>query len=327
MGKKFIEFTEEEKLKMLELHNDGLLNKDLAQIFDTSTTMVSRLLRSIGAESRHPILTEERKIRIKECYEQYHNINKVCKIMKCDSRTVSDILKEYDVEKISMSIVRRKYNIDDNYFEVIDTPNKAYALGMIFADGTISKNGNYITISLQERDKSILEALNNEYGGNRHLTFINYNSKNSNWQNQYSFSVCSKKMKDDLIKHGAIPNKSLALEFPKDVPNDLIKHFIRGYFDGDGYISKKEDRCELISTEDFCKKLSLIVKEKLNINSSIMYCHNQKDKPTRSFQIAGKHQVKNFLDWIYGDAELFMERKYDLYIQKYYPDINNSLSE
>ena len=148
MGKKLIEFTEEEKLKMLELHNDGLLNKDLAQIFDTSTTMISRLLRSIGVESRHPMLTEERKIKIKECYKQYHNINKVCEIMKCHSKTVSDILKEYDVEKIPMFIVKRKYNIDDNYFETIDTPNKAYALGMIFADGTISKNGNYITISL-----------------------------------------------------------------------------------------------------------------------------------------------------------------------------------
>ena len=108
MGKKFIEFTEEEKLKMLELHNDGLLNKDLAQIFDTSTTMVSRLLRSIGAESRHPILTEERKFKIKECYEQYHNINTVCRIMKCNSVTVSNILEEYNIEKVPVNIIRRK---------------------------------------------------------------------------------------------------------------------------------------------------------------------------------------------------------------------------
>ena len=198
---------------------------------------------------------------------------------------------------------------------------------MIYSDGTISKNGNYITISLQECDKSILDALNKEYGGNRHLTFVNYSAKNSNWHNQYSFSVCSKKMKDDLIKHGAFPNKSLTLEFPEDVPNDLIRHFIRGYFDGDGNLSKKEDRCTLISTEDFCEKLSIILKNVLGINSSVMYCHDKKDKPTRTFQIAGKHQVKKFLDWIYDDAELFIERKHDLYIQKYYPDINNSLSE
>ena len=327
MGKRYIEFTEEEKRRMLELHDEGLLNRELSQMFNTSTTMISRLLMSMGAESRHPVLTEERKIAIKECYETYHNINTVCKIMKCGSKTVSDILEEFGIDKIPMSIIKRKYDIDDDYFEVIDTPNKAYALGIIFADGTISKNGNYISISLQERDKDILDVLNNEYGGNRRLTYINYNNKNNNWQNQYMLSVCSKKMKDDIMKHGACPNKSLVLEFPKGVPDNLIRHFIRGYFDGDGNISKKEDRCTLISTEAFCIELSSIVKEVLNINSSIMYCHNNIEKTTRTFQIAGKHQVKMFLDWLYKDAEIFLKRKYDLYISKYYPDINNSLSE
>mgnify|MGYP002625860766 CR=1 FL=1 len=126
-----------------------------------------------------------------------------------------------------------------------------------------------------------MDALNHEYGGDRKLFLVKYSEKNPNWQDQYIFSVSSPKMKVDLIRLGAIPNKSLILEFPKDIPNDLIRHFVRGYFDGDGCISKNEDRCSLVSTENFCVELSHILQEKLGIHSSIMLCHQNKDKPTR----------------------------------------------
>lgn len=325
MGKKFNEFTKEEKDYMVSLHNDGLLNKDLAEIFETSTCMISRLLRSMNVESRHPSLTYDRKLKIKECYEKCHNIKQTAKEMKCGNRTVVKILKEFGVRQLSISEVRRKYIIDDYYFNEINTPNKAYSLGMIFADGTVSKNGNYVTISLQEQDKQLLDLLNNEFGGNRKLSFVEYSKKNSNWQNQYILSVSSEQMHSDLIRLGAFPNKSLSLRFPNDVPDYLISHFVRGYFDGDGHISKKEDRCNLISTEAFCTKLANIVKENLDIHASVMFCHNKHDKPTRTFQIAGKHQVKKFLDWIYQDAEIYLNRKHSLYLSKYYPDMDSSL--
>lgn len=326
MGKKFNEFTYEEKEKILELHNDKKLNKEIAELFDTSKTMIGRLLRSMNVESRHPLLTDERKLAIKECYEEYKNLHKVGKIMKCNDKTIVKILQEFGVKQLSGGEVRRKYKIDNYYFENIDNQNKAYCLGIFFSDGTVSKNGNYIGISLQEKDKTLLDKLNMEFGGNRKLSLIEYNKKNKNWQNQYFLSISCKQMHDDLIKHGAVPNKSLILEFPTTVPQDLIRHFVRGYFDGDGSISKKEDRCTLISTESFCNTLADIVKKELDINCSVMFCHNKKDKPTRTFQIAGKNQVKKFLDWLYQDANIYLERKYDLYILKYYPDINNSLS-
>ena len=326
MGKKFKEFTQEEKDEMLKLHNEGLLNREIAKIFNTSNTMVARLLRDMNITSRHPLLTYERKLAIVDCYKKYKKMSVVADIMKCSVGTIPIILKEFGVKQKSISEMRRKYDIVEDYFEEINTPNKAYALGMIFSDGTVSKNGNYIVVALQSRDKSVLDLLNHEYGGDRKLSFIKYSDKNPNWQDQYVLSVSSNKMKNDLIRHGAIPNKSLSLEFPKDIPQDLIRHFIRGYFDGDGSLSKTEDRCSIVSTESFCKELTKVLKDVLNINSSIFLCHNRDDKPTRTLQIAGRNQVKKFLDWIYDDADIFMDRKYLLYLSKYYPDINNSLS-
>ena len=326
ISKGFNDFSKEEKNKILELHNQGLLNVEVAGIFNTSKTMIARLLKSMNVVSRHPLLTKERKRQIAECYIKYQNLSKVEKIMKCQSSTINKVLDEYGIRKRSISEMHRKYEIDENYFEVIDTPNKAYCLGLIYADGSIHKNGKSFSIFLQARDKQLLDLLNNEFGGNRKLGFVEYSKKNKNWQDQYYLTISCQKMNLDLVNNGAVPNKSLILKFPDFLDDELIAHFVRGYMDGDGYISKSEDRCGLISTEDFCIKLSDIIKSKLNINSSIFLCHNNNDKPTRYFQIAGRNQVKKFLDWIYRDAEIFMERKYDLYLLKYHSNVDNSLS-
>ena len=193
MGKGFNEFTQEEKDEMVNLHNQGMLNRELADMFHTSKTMIARLLWSLNIESRHPWLTEERKQEIINCYLEYKNISKVEKIMKCCSSTVSALLDEYKIPKCSQSEVRRKYEIDEDYFEVIDTPNKAYSLGLIYSDGNVSKNGTQFSISLQARDRDVLDKLNAEFGGNRPLQFLELSKKNINWQDQYVLCIACKK--------------------------------------------------------------------------------------------------------------------------------------
>ena len=310
-------FTDDEIKEMIKLHDNGLRNIDIADIFDTSKTMISRIFNELQIPSKHPPLTEERELQIKTFYESCFNINKTCKEMHCGLKTVDNIIKKYNLKKFSKSQRRRKYDIDEHYFENIDTANKAYSLGMFYSDGTVGSNTNIISISLQSRDKDIIDKLNHEFGGDRKLTFIELNNKNPNWQNQYMLSINCKVMHDDLIKHGCVPKKSLILEFPKDVDEQYIRDFCRGVFDGDGNISKNEYRCTLISTESFCKSLQDIVKKELGINSSIFYCHDE-EKSTRIFQVAGKYQVKKFLDWLYQDSDLYLDRKYNQYIEKYY---------
>ena len=57
--------------------------------------------------------------------------------------------------------MNRKYNVNDNYFDVIDNQNKAYILGFLYADGCNYKNG-YFKIDLQEEDKNMLEVFKKE---------------------------------------------------------------------------------------------------------------------------------------------------------------------
>lgn len=131
-------------------------------------------------------------------------------------------------------------NYNENYFDIIDTSQKAYFLGLMYADGYIShstrKNGSvyYImSISLQVQDKSVLEKLRNEMNRPNELILVKTNGKRNP---QYRFTVSGEKIHHDLEKHGCIERKSLNLQFPTTVPEELMSHFIRGYFDGDGCI-------------------------------------------------------------------------------------------
>lgn len=215
---------------------------------------------------------------------------------------------------------RRKYSLNQSFFKIIDTPNKAYFLGLLCADGYISgnKNKSSITINLQEKDKEILEKFKIELETDTNLFFKNYS--NRGWSNQYSLSVTSKEMINDLIKLGCTPRKSLTLKFPtsEQVPPDLIRHFIRGYFDGDGgicFCNGQGKRTPQVSigiacSHNFALTLKDLLKEKLNWDFFII----QNDKIS-SLRIGGRNKVFTFLKWLYENCDMFLERKKNKYIE------------
>jgi len=87
--------------------------------------------------------------------------------------------------------------------------------------------------------------------------------------------------------------------------------------DGDGCIHKKECRISLVATKDYCLSFKNYIEALLGVHCSIMLCHGKIESPVRTIQIAGRNQVKKFLDWIYQDAEIYMKRKYQVYQNVY----------
>lgn len=128
-----------------------------------------------------------------------------------------------------------------------------------------------------------------------------------------------------LKDYGLVGAKSLILEFPEWLNRDLYPHFIRGYFDGDGSISKEKYKynMSIISTESFCSYVQKILLEDLGIESH-MYISRSEEKSTRTLMITRKHLNKIFFDWLYRDANLYLQRKYNIYKSKYCnANINN----
>ena len=234
---------------------------------------------------------------------------------------------------VNRSLSTRKYKLNEKYFDLIDSPNKAYILGFLFADGSLNKDKQTISMSLQEDDWDILEKIRNEIDSEKQLEFLNYSNKKDfgyTYKNQYRLSMFSKYMCESLINIGMVQNKSLILEFP-NIPKEFHSHFIRGYFDGDGsfcaYYTKENKFQPLVtitSTEQFCIKIQNILRDNLNIPCGNIYEASCKNGITKVLSISGSIQTKKVLDWLYHDAELFLERKHEKYINAFY--LNNSLS-
>ena len=214
---------------------------------------------------------------------------------------------------------RRKYSINDNYFNVIDTEEKAYWLGFIYADGYVTTNTDKIGISLNSIDKNHLDKF-------KQATLATYPVNDYEEKNGYAIGsiysrilITSKQMKTDLHKLGVRENKTLILTFPTQVPKYLIRHFIRGYFDGDGtltygskqvcgnsnYFLKFTGTIEMINAIQ--KYFGTSVKEEQR--------YPERNINNYSITIGGNQQVKRILDDLYQGATIYLERKYNRYIE------------
>eukprot|EP01084_Bolivina_argentea_P016220 30367_1 len=122
----------------------------------------------------------------------------------------------------------------------------AYWLGFLFADGCVSdtKSPYRILLYLKCSDYSHVEKYKKALQSTYHLGL----SKNGNVINGYCkamHSICDNSLAMDLIRLGCIPRKSLTLNWPKNIPDEYVHHFVRGYFDGDGCIHFHKNRKSL----------------------------------------------------------------------------------
>ena len=267
-----------------------------------------------------------------------------------NGETIKQIAKDYNVsyQYCSEKIIglglkkpgKRVLNIDESYFNNIDTPNKAYILGLWYADGcnqirnVVTGDGKYhVCISLQESDVSILYQIKDELKYDGKITKLKKRDsviegrmiKKENLQNQYSLAIYSKQISLDLEKYGVVQNKSLKLKFPELLDSSLYSHFLRGYFDGDGSIIYTSYKYiwKIISTKDFCESVKKIIESIFNIKLSMEY-DVKGNGITSVLKTQDRNNIKRIMDWLYKDAELYIQRKHDRYLNYFY--LNNSLS-
>jgi DNA-binding transcriptional regulator WhiA len=193
-------------------------------------------------------------------------------------------------------------------FEIIDSEEKAYWLGFLYADGSVGSAEDKIELGLAEKDLKHIEKFRDFMGISNKISYRESTKS-------YRMSFRSKKCKEDLIDKGCVPKKSLILKFPtkEQVPEHLLKHFIRGYFDGDGWFTNTEScfQVGIIGTEDFIKGFLDSI-ENINKNNKIFTVH--RDNGAKRYIFGAYQDVLNFLNWIYKDSNVYLDRKYEHYL-------------
>lgn len=248
--------------------------------------------------------------------------------MTMTRREISEYLNRspnaIQVKAARMGFKKYPYYCDYHYFDVIDTEEKAYWLGFMTADGWISKNdvGNagVIGIELQYNDINHLRKFNKSINGNYKITDrwracpISTNPDKLN--HICVIRVFSIIMYDSLEKLGFSNNKSYDFTIPT-IRNDLIRHYLRGYFDGDGCfcLSNKSFGVGFITASmllkdgiiDICKNAGIDIHDYSYVNEygKIMYTP----------QVTKNSEKIKLLDYIYKDATIYLDRKYKKYLK------------
>lgn len=259
--------------------------------------------------------TDEQKQHIVKKYEEGTPMRKIGEEFGVSKHTIRRILVEQGIEIRDNSHSHIGYSIDESYFDQIDTPNKAYVLGLLYADGNVGKKLHSVKLTLQYRDIKILQDIAKDMKTDRPLYKDEMSKKNPNWMDVYTFTFCNEHMHGKLVELGVVPNKSLILQFPTKVPEQFMRDFVRGYVDGDGHVEwGRNKRAEVAQSVFFCTELQKYLWEKLQIGSRL-YKDKKHHENSRSLHIIKKLDVYKFLEWLYEGSELHIDRKYAVYLK------------
>ncbi len=295
--------------EIITLYYQNYSWKEIAKRVNLSVSYCQSMKSKLNLKSRDRVRPPYAEEAIK-LYNEGSSIKELSAKFNKTPSTIRYMLKQCNVpirSYIQNTCIRN--NLDFTFFEKIDCEEKAYILGLLYADGWVR---NYeVGIELRDYDLDILKKVKSSLNCLNKITPIiqKYNNKL-----KYCFRICSKKYCEDLVKLGCVKNKSLKLQWPTNyqVPEKYLHHFIRGYFDGDGSVSIYKNNIKvnfsgfvdfITSLRDYLSSINIVPSNKLNFG---------KDKVRRLFVMmewSGKKNLQSLYKYMYSDATIYGIRK------------------
>lgn len=243
------------------------------------------------------------KLEAFKLFEEGYKCKEIATILSLDRHNVGRWLRKagYEYSKVN------KAKINSAIFDIIDNEEKAYWLGFLFADGYVSRNTEF-ELSLGLKDVLHLEKFKK---------FLSYEGRIyiDNKIGRCRLQFGDPQIVSSLKQKGCVNKKSLILEFPTEesVPSKLIRHFIRGYFDGDGSIGKPEMPIDvsILGTLPFLEKFN---KTASLLSANIIHKDKRHHHLVFISEFCGDN-ARNFCKYIYTDATIYLERKYNRYLK------------
>jgi hypothetical protein len=290
--------------------------------------------KKIKKESGYKVKREKSDLRIKlekntdvikNLYlDKKWSASKVGEYLGVNQRSIREYVKELGIGrsyKEAMAVFSRNScnytNID--FFENIDTEEKAYWLGFIYADGNVDKNKTLLTIGLKDVDENHLLKFSKIFGKRLEKRELKkYKNIKSNRVVVYC-RIGNKYLCETLTGKGVEPRKTYkdSIEILNHIPDYLLRHFIRGLFDGDGcvHINKHKNcdtfcsRVTYLSNKSLIDKIKSIFREELDLNNVRVY----NKKYYSSIQYGSDKDIRRLYNYMYDDANVYLERKRDIF--------------
>ena len=231
---------------------------------------------------------------------------KLAKIFSCNKKTIFKALEANGVFLPNLGRFKSRTYCDTEFFVNL-SPVSAYWAGFIASDGCLSHRGSSLSIGLNKKDMEHLHKFAKAIETNAKIGCVK--SNDSTHVNIYSRSVFN-----SLLNLGITPNKSLSIA-NVNIPYHLMSHFIRGVFDGDGYVGgRKVTHIQyfISGNRPFLRQIQNVLVKECGINKVRLYpLYPLDNNKGCKLQYTGS-QIFKILDFLYKGSTpcTRLERKY-----------------
>jgi hypothetical protein len=316
--------------EIVSLYKEGWSTPVIAERYEVDCQVVMSLLKRQGVEIRHGSdakksafkgrrsrkrISEEREKIIVDAYLAGKPGEEAAALAGCSRNTCYNVLQRYGFETRDASLSHRKYAVNEDFFSIIDTEEKAYLLGFIAADGCVMK-GNRLSICLAVKDLNHLKMIR-ELLGSDHIIDIrdlgDFKGKKAGRKIISRLTISSKKIYTDLNKLGIVQRKSLILK-PWIGADHLMHHYWRGEFDGDGSFYRGTSSnagswvISLHGSRDMVEAFSHFISVKIGYRHAIIH----KNDSIFCVKYGGVGLIQEIVKVLYNSATVYLPRKKEI---------------
>lgn len=257
-----------------------------------------RKIKELGLTKKTRLSLQDRQ-SIVASYASGMSLTQIGEQIGCSASHASTILKQYNIKARKQENLQRKLEYDEYIFDHVDTKEKAYFLGVLFADGYNAEYRNAVRLGISVKDVEMLHNFKNFLGYSGEIKFCQ--------ENICYIDITNKHLSVTLSNLGATQNKSATLSFPASLNEKLYGAFLLGYSDGDGWFSKWRSTPEwgFCSSEVFCKQVRDIL-QYIGIKT-----HIKKACGCYRLVAKGRKQVFSIFEFLYSEScKYYLKRKH-----------------
>lgn len=306
-------WTEEEVNDIVTMFEDGATFEAISNKYKAHFFTIKKVLIEKGIDTHRKRRWKKSQIDniVHKYTKESWTIADFTSYYATNAREIVKILKDNGIDPSYYRGRKTNRHIINDYFEVIDTEQKAYILGLLMADGCVRKNKhNKYYLALELIDLDMIEKVMKELNADGKIKVSNRERdciKNS--KTTYSFSIHSEELCNNLIVHGVSPLKTKYVDWlPSSIPSYLKRHYLRGLIDGDGSIYRMKDgRWSITLTNN---QHNLLVDYTNWIEEITGYPPNKVSKTTTSKRVAytGSKAI-TIMKALYDSNNISLDRK------------------
>jgi len=300
--------------KIKQMVEDGFAIKRIAGILQAPTKEIKQIILQNEWKIVKENFSNDKIIYICDLYDQGVSAKSLGIKYSIDKRRIQKWANENNILRNRASS-HRFTEFNQNIFDIIDSPEKAYWLGFLYADAYNSNTNNTVSLSLQISDLTHLQKL--AIFIELPITKITYTKTKEDYE-YYTLKMYSKHLCETLNKNGCPQAKSFIIKYPEWLLPELTVSFIRGMFDGDGSLCRRENgewKWSLATTKECGESIQQIVLDQLKLIINLRYI-SKTNNNTYELESNGNIKVLKLAEWLYKNADksIRLDRKYQKYL-------------